>query len=67
MHECLERVMHECFVFQSKIEKRAWVLHECLERVPENVDAMKELLLYGLKGTDLEALVTIGNGEDHGR
>jgi len=43
------------------------VLHECVERVPENVDAAKELLKYGLKGTDLEALIAIGDGEDQGR
>ncbi|KAJ7341060.1 hypothetical protein JRQ81_004751, partial [Phrynocephalus forsythii] len=53
--------------YLSKINKRSWVLHECLERVPENVDAAKELLQYGLKGTDLEALVAIGKGEDGGR
>lgn len=52
---------------QSKICKRSWVLHECVERVPENVDATKELLQYGLKGTDLEALIAIGNREDGGR
>ncbi|TSL47624.1 Neuroblastoma-amplified sequence [Bagarius yarrelli] len=39
----------------------------CVERVPENVDAAKELLQYGLKGTDLEALIAIGNREDGGR
>jgi len=38
-----------------------------LERVPENADAAKKLLQYGLKGTDLEALVAIGKGEDGGR
>ncbi|XP_041419494.1 neuroblastoma-amplified sequence isoform X2 [Xenopus laevis] len=53
--------------YLSKIKKRSWVLHECLERVPENVDAAKELLMFGLKGTDLEALTAIGNGEDGGR
>uniref|UniRef100_H0WZ37 NBAS subunit of NRZ tethering complex n=1 Tax=Otolemur garnettii TaxID=30611 RepID=H0WZ37_OTOGA len=53
--------------YLSKIKKRSWVLHECLERVPENVDAAKELLQYGLKGTDLEALLAIGNGADDGR
>lgn len=52
---------------QSKIKKRSWVLHECLERVPENVDAAKELLQYGLKGTDLEALIATGKREDGGR
>uniref|UniRef100_A0A4W3IP51 NBAS subunit of NRZ tethering complex n=1 Tax=Callorhinchus milii TaxID=7868 RepID=A0A4W3IP51_CALMI len=53
--------------YLSKIKKRSWVLHECLERVPENVDAARELLQYGLKGTDLEALISIGKGEDEGR
>uniref|UniRef100_A0A8C5A8F3 NBAS subunit of NRZ tethering complex n=1 Tax=Gadus morhua TaxID=8049 RepID=A0A8C5A8F3_GADMO len=53
--------------YLSKIRKRSWVLHECAERVPENVDAAKELLQFGLKGTDLEALIAIGNGEDEGR
>ncbi|XP_022409869.2 neuroblastoma-amplified sequence isoform X1 [Delphinapterus leucas] len=53
--------------YLSKIKKRSWVLHECLERVPENVDAAKELLQYGLKGTDLEALLAIGKGAHDGR
>ena len=55
------------FYLQSKISKRAWVLHECLERVPENIDAMTELLQYGLHGTDLPALLAVGRGEDGGR
>ncbi|XP_061667900.1 NBAS subunit of NRZ tethering complex isoform X2 [Syngnathoides biaculeatus] len=53
--------------YLSKIRKRSWVLHECVERVPENVDTAKELLQYGLKGTDLEALIAIGNREDGSR
>uniref|UniRef100_A0A3B4G7Z2 NBAS subunit of NRZ tethering complex n=1 Tax=Pundamilia nyererei TaxID=303518 RepID=A0A3B4G7Z2_9CICH len=57
----------ELYQRKSKIRKRSWVLHECVERVPENVDAAKELLQYGLKGTDLEALIAIGKGEDGGR
>ena len=43
------------------------MLHECLERVPEDIDAMRGLLEYGLQGTDLEALIAIGKGEDGGR
>lgn len=31
------------------------------------MDAAKELLQYGLKGTDLEALIAIGKGVDDGR
>ncbi|KAK3595169.1 hypothetical protein CHS0354_002768 [Potamilus streckersoni] len=53
--------------YLSKIKKRAWVLHECMERISESIDAMKELLEFGLHGTDLPALIAIGNGEDHGR
>ncbi|XP_029451786.1 neuroblastoma-amplified sequence [Rhinatrema bivittatum] len=53
--------------YLSKIKKRSWVLHECVERVPESVDAAKELLQYGLKGTDVEALIAIGKREDDGR
>ncbi|XP_076354433.1 NBAS subunit of NRZ tethering complex-like isoform X3 [Tachypleus tridentatus] len=53
--------------YLSKITKRSWVLHECSERVPESIDATKELLQYGLQGTNLEALIAIGKGEDSGR
>ena len=68
MHVNTRFITFSCyFMFQSKIHKRAWVLHECLERMPENIDAMRELLQYGLRGTDAEALATIGRGEDEGR
>ncbi|KAK7115948.1 NBAS subunit of NRZ tethering complex-like [Littorina saxatilis] len=53
--------------YLSKISKRAWVLHECMERVPENIDAARELLQYGLRGTDLPALSAITNSEDAGK
>ena len=65
MHSCSLVYFTPCK--QSKISKRSWVLRECLERVPENIDAMRELLQYGLRGTDLEALIAIGKGEDGGR
>ena len=47
--------------------KRSWVLHECLERVPEDFDAMHELLKYGLRGTDVEAMIALGNRSDNGK
>jgi len=47
--------------------KRSWVLHECLERVPDDFDAMHELLKYGLRGTDVEAMVALGNQTNNGR
>lgn len=40
--------------YLAKIHKRSWVLAECLSRVPQDLDAARELLLYGLRGTDLE-------------
>ncbi|XP_063884338.1 NBAS subunit of NRZ tethering complex-like isoform X2 [Scylla paramamosain] len=52
--------------YLAKIRKRSWVLAECLSRVPEDIDATKELLLYGLRGTDLEAIIAIGEGKDEG-
>ncbi|XP_014673695.1 PREDICTED: neuroblastoma-amplified sequence-like isoform X2 [Priapulus caudatus] len=53
--------------YLTKISKQSWVLHECLERVPDDVDAARELLMHGLRGTDLEALISIGCGKDYGR
>jgi len=41
------------------------VLQECLDRVPENADAARELLQYGLKGTDLSVAVLISQGMVH--
>ncbi|KAK7075433.1 hypothetical protein SK128_009663, partial [Halocaridina rubra] len=52
--------------YLAKIHKRSWVLAECISRVPENIDAARELLMYGLRGTDLEAIIAIGKGEDNG-
>ncbi|CAH1796434.1 unnamed protein product [Owenia fusiformis] len=53
--------------YLRKISKRSWVLHECLERVPNDIDAMREMLKYGLLGTDLETLIAVGKGKDGGK
>lgn len=53
--------------YLSKITKCTWVLHECLERVPDCLEAVRELLEFGLRGTDVDALVAIGEGTDAGR
>ena len=45
--------------YLSKVTKRNWVLRECLERVPTDVDAARELLIYGLKNADLEEVVNV--------
>ncbi|XP_076178527.1 NBAS subunit of NRZ tethering complex isoform X2 [Ptiloglossa arizonensis] len=44
----------------SKVTKRSWVLHECVTRVPDTIEAARELLNFGLKGANLETLVAIG-------
>ena len=51
--------------YLSKVSKRNWVLRECLERVPNDVDAARELLLYGLKNTDLDVVADVeGRDQD---
>ena len=45
--------------YLSKVGKRNWVLRECLERVPNDVDAARELLVYGLKNTDLAVVAGV--------
>lgn len=44
----------------SKVTKRSWVLHECITRVPDTIEAARELLNFGLKGANLETLIAIG-------
>lgn len=44
----------------SKVTKRSWVLHECITRVPDTIEAARELLNFGLKGANLETLLAIG-------
>ncbi|KAK9304884.1 hypothetical protein QLX08_003941 [Tetragonisca angustula] len=44
----------------SKVTKRSWVLHECISRVPDTIEAARELLNFGLKGANLETLIVIG-------
>ncbi|KAG7201140.1 hypothetical protein KM043_003931 [Ampulex compressa] len=44
----------------SKVTKRSWVLNECVTRVPDTLEAARELLHFGLKGANLETLLAIG-------
>jgi len=45
--------------YLSKINNRFWVLNECVKRVPEDIDAMKYLLKYGLLGTNAKIIKSI--------
>ena len=47
--------------YLSKMKKRSEVLKECLNTIPEDIDAAKELIVYGLRATDLEALIALGD------
>ncbi|XP_014228300.1 neuroblastoma-amplified sequence-like [Trichogramma pretiosum] len=47
----------------SKVSKRLWVLDECISRVPETLEATRELLNFGLQGTNLETLSAIGEND----
>ena len=48
----------------SKVSKRSWVLNECVMRVPETLEAARELLNFGLKGVNLETLTAIADKDD---
>lgn len=48
----------------SKVSKRSWVLNECVTRVPETIEASRELLNFGLRGANLETLLAIGVKDD---
>ena len=47
--------------YLSKIKRRSLVLRECLNTVPNDVDAVRELLNYGLLETGLDVLVRMGD------
>ncbi|PAA68002.1 hypothetical protein BOX15_Mlig011711g3, partial [Macrostomum lignano] len=53
--------------FLVRINKRHWVLHECLHRVPKDLDSARDLLEFGLRATDVDCFTAIGEGEDQGR
>lgn len=42
------------------------MLKECVERVPETYAAARELLQFGLQGTDIETFVSVADGEEWG-
>ena len=50
--------------YLTKIKRRTEVIRECLETVPDDIDAARELLKYGLRATDLEALVALNKTDD---
>ena len=51
----------------TKIKRRSLVLRECLNTVPEDVEAIKKLIEYGLQETDLHVLDLLERDENEGR
>eukprot|EP00794_Sanderia_malayensis_P009896 gene9896-10909_t len=45
--------------YLSKIKSRFWVLNECVQRVPDDLDTLKHLLQYGLLGTSLSVIQAV--------
>jgi hypothetical protein len=39
------------------------VLKECVERVPETFSAARELLQFGLQGTNIQTFIAVADGE----
>ncbi|KAK0162101.1 hypothetical protein PV327_008465 [Microctonus hyperodae] len=48
----------------TKVRKRSWILNECVMRVPETLEAARELLNFGLKGANLQTFLTISDSDD---
>lgn len=48
----------------SKVTKREWVLEECATRVPQSLEAARELLNFGLKGANLQTLLSMKANDD---
>ena len=53
--------------YLTKIKRRSLVLRECLRTVPNDIEAIRTLLMYGLQETDLNVLEMIEHEEDEGR
>lgn len=51
----------------AKVSKRSWVLNECKTRVPDNIEAARELLKFGLRGANLGTLIAINDDDDDGK
>lgn len=50
--------------YLRKVKKRSWVLHECCERVPMELDAARELLKFGLHFTDVDRIAYVQDASE---
>ncbi|OQV24562.1 Neuroblastoma-amplified sequence [Hypsibius exemplaris] len=52
--------------FLCKVTNAAWVLRECLTRVPDNPDVARELLMVGLRLTDFTSISRLNDNGTSG-
>ena len=45
--------------FLSRIKKRSYIIEQCLQQIPTDLDDCRFLLQFGLRGTDLASLVEL--------
>ncbi|XP_063617124.1 NBAS subunit of NRZ tethering complex-like [Cydia splendana] len=50
--------------YLSKVSKKIWAVHQCVDRLPETLPAAKELLHFGLKLTNKEILNEINKDKE---
>ncbi|XP_047984540.1 LOW QUALITY PROTEIN: NBAS subunit of NRZ tethering complex-like [Leguminivora glycinivorella] len=50
--------------YLSKVSKKIWAVHQCVDRLPETLPAAKELLHFGLKLTNEEILNEINKDRE---
>ncbi|KAJ0182797.1 hypothetical protein K1T71_002166 [Dendrolimus kikuchii] len=50
--------------YLSKVSKKIWAVHQCVDRLPETLPAAKELLQFGLELTNERILAEINKDRD---
>ena len=45
--------------FLSRIKKRSYIIEQCLQQIPKDLDDCRFLLKFGLRGTDLASLIEL--------
>ncbi|CAH2049903.1 unnamed protein product, partial [Iphiclides podalirius] len=55
---------HAIHNYLSKVSKKIWAVHQCVDRLPETLSAAKELLQFGLQLTNERILDEINKDRD---
>ncbi|XP_072947377.1 NBAS subunit of NRZ tethering complex-like isoform X1 [Epargyreus clarus] len=57
---------HAIKAYLSKVTKKIWAVHQCVDRLPESLPAAKELLQFGLQLTNEKILEEINKDQPEG-